>query len=108
MRNMLSPIRREFNFYFFIMIIRSVRRRMGSLMRKVISVCDRESDIYEYLNFKVKSEQRVVIGAVQNRRLKGSEFNNLQEAIKNANKLGEYQVNIAQKMNRKARIAFNM
>lgn len=56
---------------------RLVQRRMGTLMRRVISVCDRESDIYEYLNFKVKSKQRFVIRAVQNRRLADGEFKHL-------------------------------
>jgi hypothetical protein len=84
---------------------RLVQRRMGTLMRRVISVCDRESDIYEYLNFKVKSEQRFVIRAVQNRRLTKGEFNHLYSAVKEASKLGEYPVSILQKKDRKARVA---
>jgi hypothetical protein len=84
---------------------RLVQRRMGTLMRRVISVCDRESDIYEYLNFKVQSEQRFVIRAIQNRRLANGEFNHLYSAVKEASKLGEYPVPILQKKDRKARIA---
>lgn len=84
---------------------RLVQRRMGSLMRKVISVCDRESDIYEYLNYKVKSDQRFVIRAVQNRRLQDSDFSNLLTAASSATKLGEYNVDILQKSGRKARTA---
>ena len=84
---------------------RLVQRRMGTLMRRVISVCDRESDIYEYLHFKVKSEQRFVIRAVQNRRLTNGDYEHLYSAIKEAKELGEYQVPILQKKDRKARIA---
>lgn len=82
-----------------------VQRRMGSLMRKVISVCDRESDIYDYINFKVTSGQRFVIRAAQNRRLASGGFKHLHEAINHAQKLGEYQVTIAQKKGRKARVS---
>ncbi|QDP72081.1 IS4 family transposase [Legionella israelensis] len=84
---------------------RLVRRRMGTLMRRVISVCDRESDVYEYLNFKVKSEQRFVIRAVQNRRLAEGEYKHLFSALKEAKKLGEYQVTILQKKDRRSRMA---
>ena len=44
--------------------------RAGDQMANIISVCDREADIYDYLAYKVANQQRFVVRCRQNRRLK--------------------------------------
>lgn len=44
-----------------------VQRRLGSLMERVISVCDREADIFEYLHFKCRQGERFIVRAAQDR-----------------------------------------
>jgi hypothetical protein len=41
--------------------------RMGPLMSRVISVCDREADIYEYVAFKIGAGQRFVVRSCNDR-----------------------------------------
>lgn len=43
--------------------------RMGEAMARTISICDRESDIYEYLHYKAEQSQRYVVRAQSNRKL---------------------------------------
>ncbi len=40
-----------------------VSNRLGSVMQRTISVCDRESDVYEYLLYKCGHDQRFVVPA---------------------------------------------
>lgn len=35
--------------------------RLGTAMANVISVCDREADIYDYLIYKIVNQQRFVV-----------------------------------------------
>ncbi|MBC8947388.1 transposase [Xenorhabdus indica] len=46
---------------------RAMEARLGADMRKVISVCDREADIIEYLTYKVSNHQRFVVRSMQSR-----------------------------------------
>lgn len=46
-----------------------VTKRLGGTMGRVISVCDREADIYEYLQYKIEQEQRFVVRASRDRAL---------------------------------------
>lgn len=46
-----------------------VAKRLKSNMSKVISVCDREADIYEYLRYKTQNNHRFVVRSMQSRRL---------------------------------------
>ena len=46
---------------------KTLATRLGSTMANVISVCDREADIYEYLNYKQKHTQRFVVRSMQSR-----------------------------------------
>ena len=46
-------------------------RCLGPAMQRTISVCDRESDIYDYLCYKHRNKQRFVVRAQANRRLSG-------------------------------------
>jgi len=78
--------------------------RLGESMRQVISVCDRESDIYEYLDYKLTQQQRFVIRTHHNRKLDGGD-KKLFEKIRKLKGVGTYSLNIAQKGGRKARQA---
>lgn len=43
--------------------------RFGATMARTISVCDREFDVYEYLDYKLRHAQRFVIRAKVDRRV---------------------------------------
>ena len=78
--------------------------RLGNKMEDVISVCDREADVYEYLYFKAQAGQRFIVRAVRNRSLDiGKE--SISDVINESPILGYYNVEIAQKSGRKARSA---
>ncbi|MDQ7051149.1 MAG: IS4 family transposase [Enterobacterales bacterium] len=78
--------------------------RLGDDMRQVISVCDRESDIYEYLDYKVSHQQGFVIRTRHNRKLNDSK-EKLFERIRELKGVGTYTLDIVQKRGRKARQA---
>ncbi len=84
---------------------RELESRMQSDMSKVISVCDREADIYEYLSYKINQGHRFVVRAGNNRKLYEELGEHLEDAIDMASELGEYTIEIAQKGGRKARTA---
>lgn len=46
---------------------RTMVERLGEQMSKVISVCDREADLIEYLAYKVEQKQRFVVRSMQSR-----------------------------------------
>jgi hypothetical protein len=85
---------------------RHLEQRLGAeVMARVISVCDREADIYEYLRFKCG--QRYVVRAAWNRRTQ-DERARLFEQLAVAPVLGEHEVEVAQRggpAGRKARRA---
>ena len=78
--------------------------RLGEVMQRVISVCDREADIYEYLHYKQSNAQRFVVRASQNRQISESDERlfSYSESLKSA---GYREVEVAQKGGRKARTA---
>ena len=47
----------------------NIERRLGAEMKKTMSVCDREADVYEYLQYKRHHSQRFVVRGSQNRTL---------------------------------------
>lgn len=51
---------------------RRTAERLGDTMKRTISVCDRESDIYEYLSYKIGQNHRFVLRAQSDRRLLSS------------------------------------
>ena len=51
----------------------SMTQRLQSKMVDVISVCDREADIYEYLLYKLNAQQRFVVRSMQSRCIEESE-----------------------------------
>lgn len=78
---------------------------LGPAMRRTISVCDRESDIYDYLWHKCRNNQRFVVRAQANRRLKGSDAKLFDALQHDAATLCGYTVAIPQRGGRKARTA---
>lgn len=76
--------------------------RLGKDIKKVISVCDREADVYEYLYYKYENKQRFIVRASHNRKLMEKD-ENLIQAFNNASKLGSYDLFISQRSGRKAR-----
>jgi len=81
-----------------------VARRLGKTMSRVISVCDREADIYEYLRYKYQKSERFIVRAAQDRCLlpKGT---NLVETVSRAEIQGYVRVNVPQRGGRRAREA---
>ncbi len=73
-------------------------------MADVISVCDREADIYDYLLYKLTEKQRFVVRSMQSRRIEETE-NKLYHYSGQLESAGQKQVHIAQKGGRKARTA---
>ena len=47
--------------------------RLQGQMANVISVCDREADIYEYLQYKLTEQQRFVVRSMQSRHIEEGE-----------------------------------
>lgn len=47
-----------------------IRKRLGSRVGQVITVCDREADIHEYLQYKVEHAERFVVRSRFNRKVK--------------------------------------
>ena len=76
--------------------------RLGDKIKDTISVCDREADIYEYIQYKIENEQRFIIRARHNRPLAELQIN-LAEHLSEVESLGTYTIEIAQKSNRKKR-----
>lgn len=76
--------------------------RLGEHLSSVISVCDREADIYEYLTYKTEQQQRFVVRSMQSRCIKEHD----QKLYDYSNKLpvaGIKTLNISQRGGRKAR-----
>ena len=71
-------------------------------MSNVVSVCDREADIYEYLQYKLTEEQRFVVRSMQSRHIKEGK-DKLYAFASELSSTGSKQIDIAQKSGRKAR-----
>lgn len=78
--------------------------RLREQMDKVISVCDREADIYEYLLYKLENNQRFVVRSMQSRCIE-EDKNKLYHYAGELVSAGQKSVYIAQKGGRKARTA---
>ncbi len=83
---------------------RQMTARLGDLQNRVISVCDREADIYDYLYYKQLNEQRFIVRASQNRKTSDSEEKLFTKIFSNS-RLGTYEVEVQQKGGRKKRTA---
>ncbi|WP_404835118.1 IS4 family transposase [Aeromonas media] len=83
---------------------REVAERLGSAMDKVISVCDREADIYEYLLYKRKQRQRFVVRSMQSRCIE-EHAHKLYDYAQQCHSAGTTVLSIPQKGGRQAREA---
>jgi Transposase DDE domain len=79
-----------------------LEKRLGPKMSDVISVCDREADIFEYIQYKIDQGQRFIVRAKHNRKLEGNN-DYLFKILPSAIPLGTYTIEVAQKANRKKR-----
>jgi len=79
--------------------------RLGTIMARTISVCDRESDIYDYLSYKVGQRQRFIVRVAQNRSIEGVGPSRLLELTEQLQGVGQYRINVPQKGGRQAREA---
>ncbi len=84
---------------------RAMSERLGELMSRTISVCDRESDIYDYLKYKIGAGQRCIVRASQNRRIGGEANGRLFELTGQLQSAGSYDITVPQKGGRRARKA---
>lgn len=84
---------------------RAMSARLGELMLRTISVCDRESDIHEYLNYKLGHGQRFIVRASQDRRIAGAESGRLFELTGQLQGAGRYDIAVPQKGGRRGRVA---
>jgi hypothetical protein len=73
-----------------------VVKRLGNTMSRVIAVCDREADVYEYLMYKIDTQQRYIIRACWDRRLE-DDTDNLFVSIAQTPPLGEHTITITQR-----------
>lgn len=78
--------------------------RLGSEMSKVISVCDREADIIEYLTYKTTHQQRFIVRSMQSRCIEQSE-NKLYQYSESLKSAGQRTVLVRQKGGRTEREA---
>lgn len=82
----------------------NLANRLGDKLSDVISVCDREADIYEYLQYKLSMKQRFVVRSMQSRCIEEDD-KKLYHYASTLESAGQKQVHIAQKGGRKARTA---
>lgn len=83
---------------------RALEEAFEADMARVVSVCDREADVYEYLEDKQGQGQRFVVRAAWDRRTTG-EAKRLFAEVEAAPVLGEHRVAVPQRAGRKARTA---
>lgn len=81
-----------------------VAERLGTDMEKVISVCDREADIIEYLTYKTAHQQRFIVRSFHNRNL-NNEDERLYQFSESLKLGGTRTVEVTQKGGRNHRIA---
>lgn len=77
---------------------------LGDKVKDTLSVCDRDADVYEYIQYKLENKQRFIVRACHDRRLNTTK-KTLFEQLPEATLLGVYSIEIAQKANRKKRQA---
>lgn len=80
-------------------------KRLGLAMERTLSVCDRESDVYEYLLYKCQHNQRFVVRAQVDRKILHNELKLVEAMERTAPALWCYTVQIPQRGGRKAREA---
>lgn len=73
-----------------------IAERLGELMPRVIAVCDREADVYEYRGYQQTHRQRFIVRASGDRRVQG-EPRRLFQALESAPVVGERTVEVEQR-----------
>ncbi|MDF2156198.1 IS4 family transposase [Vibrio sp. CAU 1672] len=81
---------------------RNTAERLGCVMNKTISVCDREADLIEYLSYKHEHRQRFVVRSMQSRCIEEHE-NRLYDYSSTLSSAGEKSLTIPQKGGRRSR-----
>jgi hypothetical protein len=81
-----------------------VSSRLGELKSRVISVCDREADVYEYLMYKSGESERYVVRSSWDRRI-SEQWGRLREQLGHTEKLGEETVLVEQRGGRRSSTA---
>lgn len=79
-------------------------RRLGTVMDRVIELCDAEADVYEFLEYKVKNKQHFIVRISQNRCLSDAD-EKLWTHLGQQAALGQMTTNIPQRGGRVARQA---
>ena len=79
--------------------------RMGDNLKKVISVCDREADVFDYLSYKMTKNQRFIVRAAHDRAICDEDGVYVSDVIMGSKMLGSFEVPVTQKGGRKARKA---
>ena len=80
---------------------RHLAERLGDKMSDVISVCDREADLFEYLTYKCEHQQRFLVRSMQSRCIEEDE-NRLYSYASTLVSAGEKELKVPQKGGRKA------
>lgn len=75
--------------------------RLGTSMANVISVCDREADIYDYLIYKIANQQRFVVRSMMSRHIEEG-ADKLYHFASELKSVKKRQIQIAQRGGRKA------
>ncbi|KJF84570.1 transposase, partial [Photobacterium leiognathi] len=83
---------------------RHVAERLGEKMSEVISVCDREADLFEYLTYKHEQQQRFIVRSMQSRCIEEHD-NRLYDYASKLLSAGSKELKIPQKGGRKSRTA---
>jgi len=81
-----------------------IAERLGETMARVISVCDREADIYEYLTYKRHRQERFIVRAAWDRHLHDS-GERLWAHLAQQPPCGTVRLSIPQRGGRQARVA---
>ncbi|KAA1171490.1 IS4 family transposase, partial [Photorhabdus heterorhabditis] len=80
---------------------RNMAARLGTAMANVISVCDREADIYDYLIYKIANKQRFIVRSMMSRHIEeGSD--KLYHFASELQSVVQRQIQISQRGGRKA------
>lgn len=82
----------------------NMAQHLGSHMSQVVSVCDRESDLIEYLQYKLSHQQRFVVRSMISRHIEEAE-GKLHLYGKSLKSAGERKVEVVQKDGRKGKVA---
>jgi len=82
-----------------------VAARLGAVMAQVITVCDREADVFEYIHYKCRQGERFIVRAAQDRGLGGEEQRLFARVRTHGIRRGQMRVQIPQRGGRAARHA---